>query len=59
MKDTYCIKRSFLDVIENLKSLIIKNDNKLEIDRVNLLAKSYDKIDDIENAFYTLKKLIY
>ena len=49
-------KEFFLDVIENLKSFIIKNDNKLEIDRVNLLAKSYDKIDDIENAFLHFEK---
>ena len=49
-------KESFLEVIENLKSFTIKNDNKLELDRLNLLAKSYDKIDDIENAFLHFEK---
>jgi len=49
-------REAFLEVIQNLKPLIIKNDNKLELDRLNLLAKSYDKIDDIENAFLYFEK---
>ncbi len=49
-------KESYLDVINNLKALKFDNDISQEIDRVNLLAKSYDKIDDIENAFSYFEK---
>ena len=55
-KVIYYIKESYLDVINNLKTLKFDNDIPHEIDRVNLLAKSYDKIDDIENAFSYFEK---
>ena len=49
-------KDLFLDVIKNLKSFSIKNDINLEIDRVNLLAKSYDKVDNTDDAFLYIEK---
>lgn len=49
-------KDLFLDVIKNLKSFSIKNDINLEIDRVNLLAKSYDKVDNTDEAFLCFEK---
>ena len=49
-------KESFLDAIKNLEILSFNSNLSLEIDRVNLLAKCYDKIDDIENAFSYFEK---
>ena len=50
-------KEYFLEVINNLKKLSITNDNNLELDRLTLLAKSYDKTDDIENAFLFFEQI--
>jgi len=49
-------KESFLDAIKNLEILSFNNDSSQEIDRVNLLARCYDKIDDIDNAFSYFEK---
>ena len=49
-------KESYQDAIKNLETLSFENDTSQEIDRVNLLAKCYDKIDDIDNAFSYFEK---
>ena len=49
-------KDLFLEAIKNLKSFSIENDVNLEIDRINLLAKSYDKVDNIDDAFLCFEK---
>lgn len=49
-------KDLFSETIKNLKSFSIENNTNLEIDRINLLAKSYDKIDNIEEAFLYFEK---
>ena len=49
-------KESFQDAIKNLETLSFENDISEEIKRVNLLAKCYDKIDDIDNAFSFFEK---
>ena len=49
-------KDFFLEAIKNLKSFSIENDVSLEIDRINLLAKSYDKVDNIDDAFLHFEK---
>ena len=49
-------KECFSDVIKNLEILSFNSNVSLEIDRVNLLAKCYDKIDDIDNAFSYFEK---
>ena len=51
-------KESYQDAIKNLETLSFENDTSQEIDRVNLLAKCYDKIDDIDNAFSYFEKQI-
>ena len=49
-------KECFSDAIKNLEILSFNSNVSLEIDRVNLLAKCYDKIDDIDNAFSYFEK---
>ena len=49
-------KESYQDAIKNLETLSFENDTSQEIDRVNLLAKCYDKLDDIDNAFSYFEK---
>ncbi len=49
-------KDLFSETIKNLKSFSFENNTNLEIDRINLLAKSYDKIDNIEEAFLYFEK---
>jgi tetratricopeptide (TPR) repeat protein len=49
-------KDLFSETIKNLESFSIKNNTNLEIDRINLLAKSYDKVDKIDEAFLYFEK---
>ncbi len=49
-------KDLFSETIKNLKSFSIENNTNLEIDRINLLAKSYDKVDKIDDAFLYFEK---
>ena len=49
-------KDLFSETIKNLESFSIKNNINLEIDRINLLAKSYDKVDKIDEAFLYFEK---
>jgi len=49
-------KDLFSETIKNLESFSIKNNTNLEIDRINLLAKSYDKVDKIDKAFLYFEK---
>ncbi len=49
-------KELFLEAIQNLKSFSIENNISLEIDRTNLLAKCYDKVDNIDDAILYFEK---
>ena len=58
IKAIYYLKRVVSRRYKNLETLSFENDTSQEIDRVNLLAKCYDKIDDIDNAFSYFEKQI-
>ena len=49
-------KDLFLEAIKSLESFSIENNINLEVDRINLLGKSYDKIGNINNAFLSFEK---
>lgn len=49
-------KDLFLEAIKSLESFSIENNINLEVDRINLLGKSYDKIGNINDAFLSFEK---
>lgn len=49
-------KDLFLEAIKSLESFSIENKINLEVDRINLLGKSYDKIGNINDAFLSFEK---
>ena len=49
-------KDLFLEAIKSLESFSIDNNINLEVDRINLLGKSYDKIGNINDAFLSFEK---